>query len=181
MSVSNGPKLHKMINAVTGDTFAIDFRSFLRMVESLVQCAVVSRTVSAPPGSPADGDTYIVGPAPTGVWAGIAGRIVVWTMNDPASPSGVWENYIPNAGFLVFSVAESQFLEWSGSAWVPAIAGGLPVYTVANLPASPPVGSVAYASNGRKVGEGAGLGTGVPGYFSAGAWKRYSDDTTVAA
>ena len=54
------------------------------------------------------------------------------------------------------------------------------VYTVAALPAGA-AGKVAYASNGRKVGEGAGAGTGVLVYHDGTAWRRTADDTTVAA
>jgi hypothetical protein len=53
---------------------------------------------------------------------------------------------------------------------------------VSQLPLTNPVplsGSMAYASDGRKQGEGPGAGTGVPVYFSASAWRRYSDDTPV--
>lgn len=56
-------------------------------------------------------------------------------------------------------------------------------FTVARLPQipKPTNGSIAYASNGRKQGEGVGAGTGVPVYYSAGFWRRYSDDTAVTA
>ena len=61
-------------------------------------------------------------------------------------------------------------------------------YTVATLPSvsptqpvGPPVGSIAYASNGRKVGEGIGAGTGVPVYYSNGAWRVFSTDAVVTA
>lgn len=59
----------------------------------------------------------------------------------------------------------------------------LATFTVAGLPSSPAPrsGSIAYASDGRKVGEGAGAGTGVTAYFSGGNWRRPSDDTIVAA
>jgi hypothetical protein len=180
MSVTTGPNLHKMINAITGDSFAIEFRAFLQMIDALVQCAVISRTLSTPPVSPANGDRYIIGPAPTGAWAGSAGQITQWTTDDPAFPTGLWRVYAPNPGFLVFSVADVQFYQWSGSAWVPATTGALPVYTVANLPAGS-AGMVAYASNGRKTGEGVGAGTGVPVYFSNAAWRVYSNDAAVAA
>jgi hypothetical protein len=53
-------------------------------------------------------------------------------------------------------------------------------YTVALLPAGVE-GAITYATNGRKVGEGAGLGTGVPVYFSNGAWRVFSTDAAVAA
>lgn len=52
-------------------------------------------------------------------------------------------------------------------------------YTVAALPLTPAEGAIAYASNGRKSGEGAGAGTGVPVYYSAGKWRVYRDDSEV--
>lgn len=42
-------------------------------------------------------------------------------------------------------------------------------------------GSQTYASNGRKVGEGVGAGTGTSVYYDGTAWRRTGDDTTVAA
>jgi len=42
-------------------------------------------------------------------------------------------------------------------------------------------GTLAYAINGLKQGESIGAGTGVPVYFSNGAWYRFSDDTAVTA
>ena len=53
-------------------------------------------------------------------------------------------------------------------------------FVVASLPTGSE-GMTAYATNGRKVGEGSGAGTGVPVYFSAAKWRRYSDDTEVVA
>lgn len=53
--------------------------------------------------------------------------------------------------------------------------------TVAALPLAPPEGATAYATNGRKSGEGAGAGTGVPVYYSAGKWRVYRDDSEVQA
>ena len=41
----------------------------------------------------------------------------------------------------------------------------LPVYTVASLPTTAAVGQLAYASNGRKNGQGAGTGTGTVVWF----------------
>jgi len=53
-------------------------------------------------------------------------------------------------------------------------------YTVAALP--PGIeGQTAYATNGRKVGELSGAGTGVPVYFSQGSWRVYSTDAAVAS
>lgn len=117
MSVSNGPNLHKMINALTGDSFDIDFRAFLRMIDALVQGAVISKTLTSPPGSPANGARYIVGASPTGAWSGEANNIAVWTTDNPAAPTGEWEFYVPNAGFLVYNSADSTIYYYNGSAW----------------------------------------------------------------
>jgi hypothetical protein len=38
-----------------------------------------------------------------------------------------------------------------------------------------------YATNGRKVGEGGGAGTGVPIYWSQSAWRVFSTDAAVQA
>ena len=42
----------------------------LRLLDGLVQLAVLDRDLTAPPGSPADGDRYIVASGATGDWAG---------------------------------------------------------------------------------------------------------------
>lgn len=54
-------------------------------------------------------------------------------------------------------------------------------YTVANLPTGVEEGTIAFATNGRKVGQGAGAGTGVPVYYSAGNWRVFSTDAPVAS
>jgi len=54
-------------------------------------------------------------------------------------------------------------------------------FTVALLPASPVEGAVAFATNGRKFGEGPGAGTGVPVYFSNTQWRRFYDDLQVTS
>lgn len=53
-------------------------------------------------------------------------------------------------------------------------------YTVAGLP-SAAAGLLAYASNGRKNGEGAGSGTGVMVFSDATAWRACDTGATVAA
>lgn len=61
------------------------------------------------------------------------------------------------------------------------VAGGVESTTVAGLPAAGQVGRLRFATDGRKSGEGAGAGTGVLVSDDGVAWRRQSDDTTVAA
>lgn len=55
-------------------------------------------------------------------------------------------------------------------------------YTVANLPGSGnTVGNIAFATNGRKNGEGAASGTGVVVFWDGTAWRAVDTGATVAA
>jgi hypothetical protein len=56
----------------------------------------------------------------------------------------------------------------------------LPSYAVASLPTGS-TGMLAYASNGRKNGEGAGVGTGVLVFKDGTAWRACDTGATVAA
>lgn len=53
------------------------------------------------------------------------------------------------------------------------------VRSVSDLPEEAMDGDTDFVIDGRKSGETARSGTGCPVYFSAGAWRRYSDDTPV--
>jgi hypothetical protein len=181
MSVTNGPNHGLMINALTGDNFDVAFRKLLRALDTRLLAFVKDHTLATPPGSTANGDRYIVAASATGAWAGHSAQIATWTTDDPGTPGGYWEFHTPANGWCVFSIVAGVKLLYNGTSWVLQPVGSLPSYTVAALPASPNAGAIAYASNGRKVGEGAGLGTGVPCYYSNGVWRRYSDDSVVAA
>lgn len=58
---------------------------------------------------------------------------------------------------------------------------GVSTYTVAGLPTNVQANQIAYASNGRKNGEGAGSGTGVMVFRDGTAWRACDTGATVAA
>lgn len=86
----------------------------LRFLDVLVQIAVKSAALSAPPGAPADGQRWIIGPAPTGLWAGRATQIAAWQ-------DGAWVFYAPKDGWLAWNEATSTSLVFSAGAWVSLI------------------------------------------------------------
>jgi hypothetical protein len=51
----------------------------LRLLDRLVQLSVLDRDLSAPPGSPTDGDCYMVGSGAIGDWAGWYLNVALWT------------------------------------------------------------------------------------------------------
>ena len=99
---------------------------------------------------------------------------------------GTWSYRWEGTGAVVaahdntFIVSSSSFaLDYSP---IPPNASGIydGAFTVALLP-SGVEGSTAYATNGRKVSEGAGLGTGVYVYYSLGAWRVLTTDQPVSS
>lgn len=47
----------------------------INWIDALLQVAVVSVNSNTPPGSPVEGSRYVVGPSPTGAWAGQANKL----------------------------------------------------------------------------------------------------------
>jgi len=87
----------------------------LRMVDALMQARVLDKDLTVPPGAPASGDLYIVGPAATGAWAGQAGKLALWQAGDDLT--AVWLFITPKAGWRVFVVDESTRYQYSGTVW----------------------------------------------------------------
>ena len=100
----------------------------LRLLDTLVQLAVLDRDLNAPPGSPIEGQRWIVkaSPSPTGAWAGHGHHVAAWQ-------DGGWTFSAPKAGWLAFVVDEGVLLAWSGTAWVAALDVMSGITTLQNL------------------------------------------------
>ena len=83
----------------------------LMQLDLLVHLTVEDRTRTAPPASPAEGQRHIVAAAPTGVWAGQAGRVALWL-------DGQWQFHAPLTGWRAWVRGETQELVFDGTAWV---------------------------------------------------------------
>lgn len=86
----------------------------LRILDTLVQLAVLDRDLTAPPATPVEGDRFIVKSGATGAWAGHANAIAAWQ-------DGGWQFSTPKTGWLAYVVDEGTLIAWSGSAWGDAI------------------------------------------------------------
>lgn len=124
MSIVNGPKIATMVSAANGDTYGDGDRHELRTQQVLIQPNVISLALSTPPGSPVNGNTYVVGAAPTGLWAGQANSITYWAVDPqdgpsitPAIATGAWEFYTPLAGWTVYDNATGLTWRFNGTNW----------------------------------------------------------------
>jgi lysophospholipase L1-like esterase len=82
----------------------------LRVLDAIVQLSVLDKDATTPPGSPTDGDRYIVAASPTGAWSGHAGGIAAWQ-------DGAWIFYSPREGWLAWVADEDKLYAYSGTAW----------------------------------------------------------------
>ena len=124
MAVSFGPKIPAaFVSTAQGDTYYTAGEALLRMLQTLVQANVISVATNTPPGSPSNGNTYVVGSAPTGAWATHANSIAYWSTDNPATPGGEWEFYTPATGWIVGNQTDSTAYIFNGTAWT-AVGGG---------------------------------------------------------
>ncbi|WP_218035505.1 DUF2793 domain-containing protein [Pseudomonas denitrificans (nom. rej.)] len=100
-------------------------------LDQQVQATVKDKDLATPPGSPSDGDGYIVAASPTGAWSGKAGQVAFWSTS-----AGAWQFIVPFLGYRV-GVADEigtdglpTIYGWTGSAWVAAASGGGAVTSV---------------------------------------------------
>ena len=106
----------------------------LRILDGLVQLSVLDRDLTAPPGSPADGDRYIVATGATGDWAGWDLNVALWT-------DGAWLRLPPRTGWRAWVEDEGLLLIYDGAGWIGATPDALQNMALLGL------GTTADASN----------------------------------
>jgi hypothetical protein len=120
MSSIVGPKISVVDSISDGSTYGDIGRKFLRMWQTLVEPNVINLSTSTPPGSPTNGDTYVVAATGSGAWLNQTNSVAYWTTDDPNFPSGNWEFYVPKVGWTVWSAANLGQYIFNGSTWVGA-------------------------------------------------------------
>jgi hypothetical protein len=81
----------------------------LRILDAIVQLAIIDRGLADPPPSPTEGDRYIVAAGATGAWEGKDNRIAAWQDDG-------WNFLDPKPGWLAFVLDEAALFSWTGSA-----------------------------------------------------------------
>ena len=82
----------------------------LLQLDALLFARFLDRDLTAPPASPADGDTYLIAATATGDWAGKDGQIAY-------ASDGAWRFAAPFTGLAAFVVDEAKLIVFTGSAW----------------------------------------------------------------
>lgn len=132
--------------------------SNFQKIGALMNLGVISRSLTAPPASPANGACYIVGSPGSGAWSGRTNQIAVWR-----AILNAWEFYVPKSGWLAGVAAEGIGYMFNGTSWVAATSGPMGTMaaqnanavaitggTVAGLSSLDVNGNVVLSGSGRK-------------------------------
>lgn len=82
----------------------------LALLDIAVQAGIEAVGLDQPPASPTTGACWIVGTAPSGVWAGQAGALAGWTASG-------WRFVTPRDGLAAWDCAARQWLVRVDGAW----------------------------------------------------------------
>ncbi len=82
----------------------------LKALDAVVMLCVLDRDLATPPGSPAEGDRYLVASSADGAWSGQDGRIAAWQ-------DGAWAFYAPQQGWFVWIADEAAGFVFDGASW----------------------------------------------------------------
>lgn len=90
----------------------------VRYLEAFATRAIVKdRDLATPPGSPADGDAYLVAGSPTGAWTGQAAKIAIYI-------NTAWVFVAVKEGFEIEVEDEDEAFTYRGGTWVASDTGG---------------------------------------------------------
>lgn len=107
------PKLGIVEVAPSQSQPEVPINAALRALEMYAQLTVINSTTTAPPGSPADGDAYIVAASPTGVWTGHAKHIAYYS-------GTAWKFLVPKEGWIAYDAGAAAFKKYVSAAWASA-------------------------------------------------------------
>lgn len=82
----------------------------LALVDLAVQASVETVGLDTPPDAPAIGSAWIVGPSPSGAWAGHPGALAGWT-------AGGWRFVAPREGMAAWDQASGEMARRVAGAW----------------------------------------------------------------
>ncbi|MCR8550874.1 DUF2793 domain-containing protein [Salipiger sp. P9] len=82
----------------------------LEILDAVVQLAVASRSLAAPPADPPPGARYLLPAAASGAWSGQADRLALWD-------GLVWRFFEPRPGWRAYVLDEPAETVWQDGAW----------------------------------------------------------------
>ncbi len=86
----------------------------LRVLDVIVQLAVVAFDATTPPTLPDEGKVYALGLGASGGWAGEDGKLAVWV-------DAGWQFHVPGPGWIATLAGGQELRVWTGAGWQPVV------------------------------------------------------------
>lgn len=96
----------------------------ITILDSVIGGGVIDKDLATPPGSPTEGDRYIVAATATGAWLGKEKHIAYYY-------NGGWRFINPGEGLMTWVNDEDLLYVYTGTAWSSTIGGSLSLATLA--------------------------------------------------
>lgn len=95
----------------------------LARIDAMLNTGAIDKDLTTPPGSPSEGDVYLVAASATGDWSGHDGDIAYFDQN--------WRFITPRAGVNLWLNDEGRRYTYDGSAWSASEGPDLKAYSYA--------------------------------------------------
>lgn len=107
---TTGPNLGLPLDIpLHSDGWDVPYNNAMLLLDTLLGGKVLSVVTATPPGSPDDGDAYVIAASPTGAWSGKAKNLTVYH-------NSAWNFFPPKKGMRVLNLADSKFYYYNNSA-----------------------------------------------------------------
>lgn len=105
------PRLALPLLSVAQAQKEVTHNEALILLDALVHTAIVAGPLADPPADPAEGQCWIAGASPTGIWSGQANAIALWT-------AGGWRFAPPREAMRLTRLSDGAQLRFEGGIWV---------------------------------------------------------------
>jgi hypothetical protein len=111
------PRLHLPYIAPQQAQKQVTYNEAMRLLDLLVQPVVSSRSLTAPPAAPEEGETHIVGSGAGGDWTGREQDFASWL-------DGTWSFRAPAPGWLCYVADAAEIAVFTPGGWVSFASNG---------------------------------------------------------
>lgn len=107
------PRLHLPQLVSQQEMTNITWNEALAQLDALVGLVLLGQSINDPPANSQDGDAYLIGAAPTGVWTGYANKIA-------SCLDGAWRFYVPFVGLSAYVAPAGKLMVFTADGWKDA-------------------------------------------------------------
>lgn len=127
--MTNTPNLALPYLAAAQAQKHVTVNEVLSHLDGLVQLSVIAASLTEPPGSPAEGDRYIVATGATDAWTGWDNSVALYS-------GGAWLRLVPQTGWIAWDHDNGEIITFDATAgWIAPDTGATTFLDLGDTPA----------------------------------------------